>query len=252
MTAPRKARPTPRFALISVAVIAVGAALLGAALDWRSADHDLSFVPDMTAEPVALSTGARLHVQKYEVTIAEWNLCNDRGGCALRLRARSNQDPRVTPATGISHADAMEYLHWINGETGMNLRLPTTAEWREIARPVLHEDASPIFTDSSLEWASTYLTEAAAPRALKPQGSFSTSPAGISDLDGSVWEWTQDCYSGAAQGVDPARCPAYFVGGEHVAAMSFLIRDPARGGCAVGTPPAHLGLRLVSDQTARL
>jgi hypothetical protein len=38
------------------------------------------------------------------------------------------------------------------------------------------------------------------------------------------------------------------MGGEHVAAMSYLIRNPARGGCAVGTPPAHLGLRLVSDR----
>jgi formylglycine-generating enzyme required for sulfatase activity len=251
MTAPRITRPTARFALISVALIAAGAALFGATRDWRGADRDLSIVTKMTAVPVTLSTGARLHVQKYEVTVAEWNLCHDKGGCTLRLRAQSEQDAYATPATGVSHADAMEYLHWINDETGMNFRLPTTAEWREIAQPVLHEDAPPIFTDPSLEWASTYLTEDAAPRGLKPQGSFSTSPEGISDLDGSVWEWTQDCYSGAAQGVAPARCPAYFVGGEHVAAMSFLIRDPARGGCAVGTPPAHLGLRLVSDQTAR-
>jgi hypothetical protein len=47
--------------------------------------------------------------------------------------------------------------------------------------------------------------------------------------------------------MDPSRCPAFFVGGEHVAAMSYLERDPARGGCAVGTPPAHLGMRLVAD-----
>ena len=70
----------------------------------------------------------------------------------------------------------------------------------------------------------------------------------MADLDGSVWEWTRDCYAGAARGVDPARCPAYFMCGEHVAAMSCLIRDPARGDCAVGTPPARLGLRLVNNQ----
>ena len=251
MTAPRKARPTARFALIPAVLIAVGAALLGAALTWRGADHDLALLPTMAAGPVTLSTGAQLHVQKHEVTVAEWNRCHDGGACTLRLRARPDQDPLLTPATGISHADAMEYLGWINNETGMDFRLPTAAEWREIARPVLHDHAEPIFTDPSLAWASTYLTEDLAPRALMPQGSFSTSPAGISDLDGSVWEWTQDCYAGAAQGIDPARCPAYFVGGEHVAAMSFLIRDPARGGCAVGTPPAHLGVRLVSDRTAQ-
>jgi formylglycine-generating enzyme required for sulfatase activity len=93
-----------------------------------------------------------------------------------------------------------------------------------------------------------YLLEGNAPRALKPQGSFSESPEGIADLDGSVWEWTRDCYRGVERGGPSDRCPAYFLGGEHVAAMSFLVRDPARGGCAVGTPPAHLGLRLVSDR----
>lgn len=45
--------------------------------------------------------------------------------------------------------------------------------------------------------------------------------------------------------VDPARCPAFFVGGEHMAAMSYLTRDQAFGGCSVGTPTAHQGMRLV-------
>ncbi|MEC8042421.1 MAG: formylglycine-generating enzyme family protein, partial [Pseudomonadota bacterium] len=34
----------------------------------------------------------------------------------------------------------------------------------------------------------------------------------------------------------------------HVAAIPYLVRDPARGGCAVGSPPAHLGMRLISDE----
>jgi formylglycine-generating enzyme required for sulfatase activity len=241
-------KPAARYALIPVALIAAGAALLGAAPGWRGPAPSLSDVTEAEFVPVTRATGAPLHVQKHEVTVADWNRCHDGGGCTLRLRARPGQDPAVTPATGISHADAMEYLHWINDKTGQTFRLPTAAEWREIARPVLHDAAAPTFTDPALDWAATYLTEGQAPRALRPQGSFSTTPAGIADLDGSVWEWTQDCYAGAAQGVDPARCPAYFMGGEHVAAMSYLIRDPARGGCAVGTPPAHLGLRLVSDQ----
>jgi hypothetical protein len=50
--------------------------------------------------------------------------------------------------------------------------------------------------------------------------------------------------------MSPDRCPAFYVGGEHIAVMSYLVRDPARGGCAVGTPPAHLGMRLVSDHAS--
>ncbi len=88
-----------------------------------------------------------------------------------------------------------------------------------MAASVLPDKPDPIFSDTSLSWASAYLTGGLAPRAIRPQGSFSVSPEGIADLDGSV-----------------------------MTAMSHLVRDPARGGCAVGTPPAHLGMRLVSDK----
>jgi hypothetical protein len=30
--------------------------------------------------------------------------------------------------------------------------------------------------------------------------------------------------------------------------ISLFSRDPAQGGCAVGAPTAHLGLRLVTDR----
>lgn len=248
MATPAIKLPNAKLSLRLVGLSVAVVALLGAALYWRGTGPDLSLLPQMAERPATLSSGARLHVQKFEVTVAEWNICHARGGCSLALRARPDQDARITPATGLSYVDVSEYLRWINAETGRSFRLPTAAEWSEIAKPVLPEHADPIFTDPALTWASAYLTEGTAPRALKPQGSFSVSPEGIADLDGSVWEWTQECYAGVASGIDPDRCPAYFVGGEHVAAMSFLIRDPARGGCAVGTPPAHLGVRLVSDE----
>lgn len=200
--------------------------------------------PTLVSREFVLPNGVSLFVQEHEVSIAEWNLCADQNACDLRLRTRADQDPHTTPATGLSYLDALEYVAWMNTAKGRNFRLPTAQEWALIAAPVLPDKVDPIFTDPALTWASTYLTEGIAPRALKPQGSFSTSPAGIADLDGSVWEWTQDC---ATDTTDPSRCAAYYVGGEHVAAMSYLIRDPARGGCAVGSPPAHLGMRLVSD-----
>ncbi|UWR22121.1 formylglycine-generating enzyme family protein [Sulfitobacter sp. S190] len=222
-----------------LALVIVGAVL------WRG--PDMSVLPDMADQPVSLSGGGTLYVQRHEVTIAEWNICFARGGCGLKLRARPDQDARVTPATGLSYVDVRQYVVWINDTTGHSFRLPTATEWSKMAAPVLPDEPDPIFTDPALTWASAYMLEGNAPRALKPQGSFSTSPEGVVDLDGSVWEWTQDCYAGSARMTDPERCPAFFVGGEHIAAMSYLVRDPARGGCAVGTPPAHLGMRLVSD-----
>jgi formylglycine-generating enzyme required for sulfatase activity len=235
----------PQASLRQVFAFAAVAALVGAVLMTRGPDSISVPAPRMAETPVVMPGGSQLHVQKYEVTVAEWNACHAAGACELALRTRPGLTPETQPATGLSYVDVTGYVAWINRSTGHDFRLPTAAEWAFMAREVLPEEPDPIFTDPALTWASSYLTEGIAPRELKARGGYSTSPEGIADLDGSVWEWTQDCY---AEGIDPDRCPAFYVGGEHVAAMSYLERDPARGGCAVGTPPAHLGLRLVSDR----
>lgn len=222
------------------------AALLGAAFYERG--PDLTFAPVLAEQPVVFPDGAALYVQKYEVTVAEWNRCFDAGACALKLRVTGNHSAQDMPATGLSYVDVGEYLSWITATTRHDYRLPTLMEWEYMAAEVLPEAPDPIFTDPNLTWASAYLMEPQTKRTLRPQGTFATTSQGIVDLNGSVWEWTQDCYTGVSYGeITRDRCPAFFVGGEHVTAMSYLERDPARGGCAVGTPPAHLGMRLVAD-----
>ena len=228
-----------------IAAVVVGVALItGIALSLRG--PDLTYAPEMAASPVIMPDNRELFVQRYEVTIAEWNTCFAQGGCSMALRARPDQDPDTVPATGLNYIDVQEYVRWMNAETRHDWRLPTSEEWAYMAEPVLPEEPDPIFTDPALSWASSYLVEGLVSRALRPQGSFATSPEGIEDLNGSVWEWTNDCYSGVS---DDGRCPAFYVGGEHVAAIPFLVRDPARGGCAVGSPPAHLGMRLVTERS---
>lgn len=242
--AAHNSRPTKTS--LRLVVLGLAAALAaGAMLIQRGPDP--AMLPDMAASAVVMPDGRAFFAQRYEVTIAEWNRCAAQSACALTLRARPDQDERTTPATGLSYLDVQEYVAWISKKTKHDFRLPTAEEWNAMAAAVLPEAPDPLFTDPSLTWASSYLMEGLAPRALKPQGNFSTSPEGVIDLDGSVWEWTMECYDGVEKGTDPDRCPAFFVGGEHVAAMSYLVRDPARGGCTVGTPPAHLGMRLVTD-----
>ncbi|MFK7870606.1 MAG: formylglycine-generating enzyme family protein [Roseobacter sp.] len=234
-----------RFAALGfvAAILVTGVALM-------QRDLDPSLRPVMAESQITLPDGRALWAQRYEVTIAEWNICVAENACTLFLWARPDQNPAQTPATGLSYTDVQEYVAWINARTGQYYRLPTATEWNHMAASVLPEKPDPIFTDPALTWASTYLTEGAKPRALKAQGSFSTSPEGVADLDGSVWEWTTECYDGSTSALANDHCPAFFVGGEHLAVMSYLIRDPARGGCAVGAPPAHLGMRLVADKPA--
>jgi formylglycine-generating enzyme required for sulfatase activity len=232
-----------RFAIL----VGLAVTLVGAAITFRSPDAPLS--PVMAEQPVTFPDGAELYVQKYEVSVAEWNACYAAGGCTLELRLPAGKPDALTPATGLSFVDVAEYLTWFNKASGHDFRLPSLHEWEFMAAEVLPEEPDPIFTSPELTWASAYLTEPQISRALRPQGSFSTNAQGIVDLDGNVWEWTHECYAGASAGeISPDRCPAFYVAGEHVAAMSYLIRDPAQGGCAVGSPPAHLGMRLVSDR----
>lgn len=234
---------SPKWSLIFLVV----AVLVGVAFTARGPDLFVS--PVMAHSPVALPDGTSIYVQKYEVTVAQWNVCHAAGACTLALRVVGDRSEVVMPATGLSFDDVTQYLNWINTVTGHTYRLATLQEWEFMAAEVLPETPDPIFTDPDLTWASAYLLEPQTNRALRPQGSFDTTSQGIVDLNGSVWEWTMDCYAGVA-GVQmsPDRCPAFYVGGEHIAVMSYLVRDPARGGCAVGTPPAHLGMRLVSDR----
>lgn len=236
-----------RKALRYIMLISLAVALIGTAYLLRG--PDLSVVPVMAERPVILPDGAVLYVQKYEVSIAEWNTCHAAGSCTLALRATVAKPAKTTPATGLSFVDVAEYLTWINATTHHEFRLPNRLEWEHMAAEVLPHDPNPIFDSPDLTWASSYLTAPQTKRSLRAQGTFATTSQGIVDLNGSVWEWTGECYAGAsASDITPEHCPAFFVGGEHVAAMSFLIRDPARGGCAVGSPPAHLGMRLVTDQ----
>lgn len=223
-------------------------ALLATALAlafWAARGPNAAYLPEFAPDPLILPDGRALYAARFEVTVAEWNRCAEDGACVIALKPRPGQDPTTTPATGISWIDARDYVDWINARARFPLRLPTAGEWQAMAAPVLPPAPDPIFTDPQLSWARDYLTAPSYARALKPQGSFAANPQGVEDLGGPVWEWTSDCYE---PGIDPARCPAFHAGGLHLSVISVFTRDPARGGCAVGAPPAHLGLRLVSDR----
>lgn len=233
---------------IGTALVAIALAVtLGAAQLMRGPVS----APDLVlpAVPVTMEDGRILNVQPREVSIAQWQECHDAGACTLDFSTSMRSGDY--PATGLSFPDAMEFIAWVNTRADVEWRLPSSAEWYELAAEVMPRKPDPIFSDPSLTWASTYLIEEnATGRALRPGGSFPATSAGIEDLSGNVWEWTRDCYAGASgQGdtADISRCPAFIMGGEHEAVMSYLVRDPARGGCAVGAPPAHLGMRLVSE-----
>ena len=225
-------------------MIRTGIALLIAALalSWPDTVPDVGLSAQMIPITLADNGGRALRVSRHEVTVASWRQCFADGGCSHMPVSPSVSDQ--LPVTGVNWLDVNEYLNWANAREGGGLRLPTLDEWRVIARSLAHEKPPPLFTDPRLAWAANYGQETAQSGPPRVGGSFATTPEGISDLDGNVWEWTSSCAKPRFGG---NLCPAYIAAGEHEAAVSVFVRDPASGGCATGTPPTHLGFRLVAD-----
>ncbi len=220
-------------------VLAIGAMALAASL-MPGPTLKTDLVPVRMANPAQV-----LLVAPHEVTVAEWNACFTDGACSYSPKSRVKNSNM--PVTEVNYFDVNEYITWINAMNGKTLRLPTSEEWTWLNRSLQKPPLPPAFTDPRLAWAADYLKRPVASGPVKPAGTFSTTADGISDLDGNVWEWTSTCAKPLRNGSDPDDCPAYVAEGEHEAAISIFVREPASGGCATGTPPTHVGFRLVAD-----
>jgi len=213
------------------------------------------------ASPVGTVKVSRFRIMKQQVGAATYALCVADGACdPAEGAAPTGKD---VPVTGVSYRDAMAFADWYSKNTGYPWRLPTAQEAAAAAGERFAGDAFPAAADDpanpSVAWLRRYREEAAAKRpadpALKARGSFGANTNGIEDFGGNVWEWTSTCYSRTTLTTDGSveartdNCGVRVIEGLHRAYMSSFVRDGRSGGCAVGTPPDHLGFRLVRDDT---
>ena len=224
----------------------VFAIVLGvAAISWAGRTLDRSIRDQMNPVHMVTDAGQMVYVSRYEVTISSWAQCYKDKACSHS--PPPSQLGKPGPITGVNWFDVQDYIAWAKSRSGLKLRLPTLAEWRELDRTLVKPKRPPLFTDPRLAWAAGYGLETSPNGPVRASGSFSTTPDGVSDLDGNVWEWTSTCYKLGFEGKDQKNCPAFIVAGQHEAAMSVFVGNPASGGCATGTPPTYLGFRLVAD-----
>ena len=217
-------------------ILSTGKALAIAAMAGLSGFGIAANLADGAAKPVAFG--------RYEVTWREWKACYDDGGCSFLPQPGRDVTEGDFPVTDVNRFDVDEYISWINAKSGRTYRLPTADEWSAISGGLSRRKTKKLFDDPRLAWAADYGSMQQVPAKVQPSGSFGAGANGISDLGGNVWEWTSTCAAKSAAGAD---CPAYIADGLHEANVSVFIRDPASGGCAVGTPPANIGFRLVAD-----
>lgn len=125
-------------------------------------------------------------IGRYPVTVQEYQLFVDDGG---RTPEKWDQQlpRRNCPVVGVTWFDAKAYCDWAC------VRLPTEAEWERAARgaewreyPWGNEQPDP----DRANYDETKLGRVS-PVGLFPRGS---TPEGIADLAGNVWEWVADSY----------------------------------------------------------
>jgi formylglycine-generating enzyme required for sulfatase activity len=117
--------------------------------------------------------------------------------------AQSERDPVVC----VNWADAQAYADWLRKKTGKPYRLLTETEWEYAARAGTataypwgdapsHDNANYGEDDCCAglaagrdQWMNT-----------SPVGSFPANGFGLYDMNGNVWQWTQDCYHAGNSG----------------------------------------------------
>ena len=143
-----------------------------------------------------------------EVTFAQWDVCVAAGGCSHEPEDEGwGRGER--PVINVSWDDAQEYVGWLSRMTGRAYRLPSEAEWEYAARA---GTTTPFSTGNCIDTRQANYSgdffdynDCGAQTGVflkktQPVGSYPANSWGLSDMQGNVWEWVEDCYVDSYQG----------------------------------------------------
>lgn len=112
------------------------------------------------------------------------------------------------PVTLVTIEDALAYCRWMSAKLGVEVRLPTEAEWERAARGDQEGKRYPWGDDIDPSRAN-FLPDPGLKRyrGTRPVGSYAPNAFGLYDTCGNVWEWVSDWYSPEAYRRSDARNP---------------------------------------------
>jgi formylglycine-generating enzyme required for sulfatase activity len=148
------------------------------------------------AHKVALR--APFAIGKYEVTVGEWAQCVKASVCPS-VPSAANAADRL-PMRDVSWDEAQLYLKWLSTVSRRPYRLPTEAEWEYAARG---GTTTRYWWGEQMKGGNASCQGCGEPwkaEAPPPVGSFVANPFGLADMNGSVWEWVQDCWHSSYKG----------------------------------------------------
>jgi formylglycine-generating enzyme required for sulfatase activity len=163
---------------------------------------------------------AKVAMARHDVTRAEfrrfWNAggraqfgdapsCRDRESIFRSSKKRTWENPDIAqedshPVVCVSWPEAVAFAQWLSKETGKRYRLPTPAEFDQVARRAGAGSCKSNLADASFnkQFSSHDGSDCDDGfAATSPVGRFG-GVAGIDDIDGNVRTWTGACGGGAA------------------------------------------------------
>ena len=197
-----------------------------AAASRRAGDvfRDCADCPEMV-----VLAGGRLAMGRYEVTVGEYRaFASATGAGAGDCFGDSWRNPGFPqtdrhPVTCVSWDDAQAYVSWLSRTTGATYRLPTEAEWGQAA--------------AGSQPGCDRLGRGTRPDGTCPVGASVANAAGLSDMVGNVFEWTQDCWEGDD-------CLRRVVRGGSWRDLAEVLRPGARFRFTAGFPHVIYGFRV--------
>jgi formylglycine-generating enzyme required for sulfatase activity len=198
-----------------------------------------------------------LAISKFELTFADWNACVIGGGCNGYKPNDQGWGQGQQPVINVNLKDAQQYAAWLAQVTGKTYRLPSESEYEYAARA----GTLTVYPwGNDIELNGTAMANCEDCGASKwetiqtaPVGSFAPNQFGLYDMEGNVWEWTEDCehdnYSGAptdgSAWTEGGNCNNHMVRGGPWVLSHDNLRSAYRIGTATVDRGRDLGFRVV-------
>jgi formylglycine-generating enzyme required for sulfatase activity len=135
-----------------------------------------------------------------------------------KYRSGDGEGEAGFPVVGVSWFEASAYCSWVALETGADYRLPTEAEWEKAARGT-DQRRFPWGQEIDGSFGNFEFSGGPYEPGITPVGFYNgsthdgfttganSSPYGVREMTGNVWEWCYDWYGGDYYSSSPAQNP---------------------------------------------
>jgi formylglycine-generating enzyme len=179
---------------------------------------------------------------KYEVTQGQWKAV---------MQANPSKFPLGDdhPVENVSWNDAQEFLRRISARDGATYRLPTEAEWEYACRGAgKHMEYAGEVGLADVHQIAWFNKDEVGNR-THPVGRKQPNALGLYDMNGNVWEWTQDFFV-TPYGGDKKEAKYVLRGGSWDGKVRY-VRCAIRNRNEADRRDPRLGLRVVREVAAR-